>query len=85
MSMSMLTGLVCFVVCHSGPADHTAAYAKVLKQTHEVQVYAAQGVASNKLYAHDVEHFKFSLEQLSSQEEDILAKALLKNVSMRAL
>jgi hypothetical protein len=81
--MSVFTATVFFIACHGpGPADHFATYAEALTQRgHAVQIHAT-GAALKKLQERNIEAISpFSLENLSSEEEDELAGTIAKACS----
>jgi len=77
--MSLSTALVCFIVCHGGPADHFAAFAENLpKDAYQVQVYAT-GPALKKFQEGGIAvTMPFSLD---TGDEDKLAEHLAKQCS----
>lgn len=85
MSISMSTA-VCFIACHGGPADHFATYAKEMSnQGYGVQIHAT-GPALKKFEEHGVEvNFPFSLEKLTREEEDELARKIAKICSTSSI
>ncbi len=86
MSVSMSTAAVCLIACHGGPADHFATYAEVLtKQGYDVQIHAT-GPALKKFQERGVEiKYSFSLDNLTSEEEDSLAQAIAKTCSTASI
>jgi hypothetical protein len=54
MLFSLPTAAICFIVCHGGPADHFAIFAKELeKKGYEVQIFAS-GPALKKFQDHKI-------------------------------
>ena len=76
------TTSVHFIACHGAPADHFATFSKVLEdQGQNVQIHAT-GQALKKFQERGIEvTFPFSLENLSSEEEDNLADQIVKTAS----
>jgi hypothetical protein len=79
MSFLATAAAVCFIACHGGPADHFATFAENLsKNVGAIEVYAS-GPALKKFQEHGVEvTFPFSLDEISSEEEDALAEKIAK-------
>ncbi len=66
---------VCFIACHGGPADHFSTFAESLPR---VEVHAS-GPALKKFQERGIEvKHSFSIENISSQEEDALAEQIAK-------
>lgn len=86
MHTHMTMAILCLIVCHEGPADHFAAYAKVLTQRgYEVRVYAA-GSASKKLHERGIEvAYPFCLDDLTQDEEEHLASEIAKTCSTASM
>lgn len=78
--MSLSTpATVCFVACHGGPADHFAAFAEGLTRDRvTVQVHATGAALSTLNGRQGVRVSPFSLTNLSSSEEDALARKIAK-------
>lgn len=69
---------VCMVACHAGPAEHFAVFAKELaNEGLKVEVYAT-GPALKKFQERGVAVHTFSLDELTSEEQDALAKEIAK-------
>lgn len=81
-----LTTAACFIVCHGGPADHFATFIESLpkEKLHTIEVYAS-GPALQKLeeYKHKiaVKIVPFSLDNISPEQEDTLAKEIARACS----
>jgi hypothetical protein len=86
MPFSMTKPSVCLIACHGGPADHFATYAEVLnKRGFDVQIYAT-GSALKKFHERGIEvKYHFSLDNLTSEEENYLAEAIAKSCSTMAI
>jgi len=80
--MSISSAVVCLIACHGAPADHFATYAEVLTQGgYEVKIYAT-GDALKKFEGRGIAVKKaFSLHNLNSQEQDLLAQEIAKTCS----
>lgn len=68
--MSLLTPTIVFFVCHAGPADHFAAFAKLLEEqsVYNVQVYAA-GDALKKLNERNIQTTRFFFKKETVKEQ----------------
>jgi hypothetical protein len=79
MSLSLS---VCLIACHGGPADHFATYAQELKKKgYDVHIHAT-GPALKKFQERGIEvKSPFSLDDLSPDDEDQLAKSIAKTCS----
>ena len=77
-----ITKVVCFVCCHSGPADHFATFAEeLIKDGYEVQIYAS-GPALKKFQDRNIEvRTSFIADNLSNEEELLLAAEIVKTCS----
>lgn len=86
MSFSIQSAAVCLIACHGGPADHFATYAETLtKRGYDVQIHAT-GPALKKFQERGIEvKSSFSLDNLTSEEEDSLAQAIAKTCSASAI
>lgn len=75
--MLISTATICLIACHGGPADHFATFAESLpKNVGIIEIYAS-GAALNKFQERRIEVKKsFSTDQISLEEEDILAKEI---------
>ncbi len=84
--ISMSVTVVCLIACDGGPADHFASYAEVLtKQGCDVQIHAT-GPALKKFKERDVTvKSSFSLDNLTSEEEDHLAQELAEACSIASI
>jgi hypothetical protein len=73
---------VCFIACHGGPADHFATFAENLaKDGISIHIYAS-GIALKKFQDRGVSvQSQFSLEGISSVEQDALAVQIAKTCS----
>lgn len=82
MAFLASAAIVCFIVCHGGPADHFAVFAdQLMKDGYTVEVYAS-GPALKKFQEHKIHvQHPFSLEHLSSNEEEKLAEKMAKECS----
>lgn len=82
MTSSISTAAVWFIACHGGPADHFATYAEHLaKEGYNVQI-CASGPALKKFQDRGIKvNLEFSLDKLSSDEEDKLAIMIAKTCS----
>ncbi|MBS0627762.1 MAG: hypothetical protein JSS09_06080, partial [Verrucomicrobia bacterium] len=80
--INSITKAIIFVCCHSGPADHFATFSENLtKDGYDVQIYAS-GPALKKLQDRNIEVKKiFSVDNLSSEEERLLALEITKACS----
>ena len=76
------SAIVCFIACHGGAADHFATYAETLtKRGYDVQIYAT-GPALKKFQERGITvKSSFSLDNLTSEEEDNLARIIAKTCS----
>lgn len=71
------TPLVYFIACHGGPADHFATFAQQMDNPVHV---CASGPALKKFQERGVSvNTPFSLENLSPEQEDLLAEQIAKN------
>lgn len=86
MPISALIATVCLIACHGGPADHFATYAEVLtEEGYDVQIHAT-GPALKKFQERGVEvKCPFSLDHLTTEEEDNLAQAIAETCSTASL
>jgi hypothetical protein len=82
MSFSASAAAVCLVACHGGPADHFATFAESLpKNVGKIEIYAS-GPALKKFQERGIEvKVPFSIEKISSDEEDLLAEQIAKACS----
>lgn len=82
MSLFVIQAAICFIVCDGGPADHFSAFAQHLsKENIVVEIYAT-GPAFQKFQEKGIEvRNSFSIENISSVEEDILAEKIAKACS----
>lgn len=80
--INSITKAIIFVCCHSGPADHFATFSENLtKDGYDVQIYAS-GPALKKLQDRNIKIKKiFSADNLSSEEEHLLALEITKACS----
>lgn len=86
MSYSIQSAAICLIACHGGPADHFATYAEALtKRGYDVQIHAT-GPALKKFQERGIDvKSSFSLDNLTSEEEDSLAQAIAKTCSTSAI
>ncbi|MBX9703502.1 MAG: hypothetical protein K2X39_05055 [Silvanigrellaceae bacterium] len=78
MSFSVTQAAVCFIACHGGPADHFATFTQNLSENKSVEIFAT-GAALKKFQEKGVEvKNPFSIENISSEEEDVLAEQIAK-------
>lgn len=74
-----LSAKVCFISCHGGPADHFAAFAEHLSKNEKNFHIYASGPALKKFEERGVAVSNpFSIEKISSDEEDALAEQIAK-------
>lgn len=79
--ISTSTAAICFIACHGGPADHFATFTQNLpKEVGAIEIYAS-GPALKKLQDRGIAAKSFSLDQISSNEEDVLAEKIAKTCS----
>jgi hypothetical protein len=77
--MSFSVATICLVALHGGPADHFATFVECWpKNVGAIEIYAS-GAALKKFQERGIEVKKsFSVDQISSAEEDMLAEELAK-------
>ncbi len=75
-----------FIACHGGPADHFASYAQTLIRQHHPVYVCASEFALKQFQDRGIEvSFPFSLEGLSSQQEESLAAQIAKACSIASI
>lgn len=80
MNFSVTQAAITFIACHGGPADHFATFAQNLPEIGSVKIYAS-GPALKKFQERGIEVHPFSIDNISSEEEDILAQQIAKACS----
>jgi hypothetical protein len=82
MSFSTSAAAVCLIACHGGPADHFATFAERLsKNVGTIEIHAS-GPALKKFQERGIEvTAPFSIDHISSEEEDRLAEQIAKTCS----
>lgn len=79
MSFLATAAAVCFISCHGGPADHFATFAEALSRKVGPIEICASGPALEKFQERGIEvKTPFSLDSLSTEEEDHLAEKIAK-------
>jgi hypothetical protein len=83
MSFTVSEALVCFIVCHGGPADHFATFAQCLpKEIGIVDVYASVPTVGRFQERGIRIQQSFSVDNLSPENEEALAEQIAKACSV---